>query len=91
MIDPKKTFQETAKREGWKWQDMVDSTAFQTGATAALAEMQTNAPMAPDVATASALHWRMVGARDFLQTFMALDDKPTLKPTLPTRQLDHRV
>ena len=89
MLTPRDNFKKSELAKGWL--NIMDSTQFQAGATAALLEMQLALAHPQDMGTAAAYQWQMQGAKRFLETLMGLTE-PQLAAKLPARQnLEHRI
>lgn len=89
MITPRETFKKSSLSKDWN--DVVDSTRFQMGATAALVQMEIDLGLAPDIQTAAARHYEMVGAKRFLTILMGLTKDIASPPLQRSKNLQHTV
>jgi hypothetical protein len=87
MLTPRETFKKSDAAKGWL--NLVDSTQFQSAATAAMMEMQLSLPRAPDMGTAAAYHWELEGAKRFLSILMGLTASAPEPRTVPRQNLVH--
>lgn len=89
MIEPRQNFQQGPYAKSWL--DLADSAQFQSAAQAALAQMQINLSGAADMGSAAAFHFRMEGAKQFLQVLMSLTEPPKQANKPPGVNLNHRT
>ena len=68
---------------------MVVNETFQATLETALIQYELNQGIAPDMGTAAASHWRMVGAREFVNVLLNLSEPPTEPPKKPRQNLQH--
>jgi hypothetical protein len=87
MIDPRRSFKDSD--HGKNWLDVVDSARFQAAVSAALIQMQLTLPHPPDMGTAAAYHFRMEGAKQFLQILMSLTETTPERRPPSGQNLDH--
>jgi hypothetical protein len=87
VITPRETFKKSDQAKGW--QNLTDSTQFQSAATAAMLQMQFDLGHPQDMGTAAAYQWQLQGAKRFLETLMSLTATvPESKP-VPRQNLAH--
>lgn len=88
-LDPRKRFADSAHAS--HWHDTVATDCFAAAAETAMVVMQSNLVPINDLANASANHFRMEGARQFLATLMNLTEKAPAPRITNTGNLEHRI
>lgn len=87
--DPRQRFKD--KPEAKQWSELTASTLFAEASEAALVVMVNNFPIMTDVVTASAVAWKLQGARDYLVTLKNLSSSEPVPKPRPTGNLDHSL
>jgi glutamate/tyrosine decarboxylase-like PLP-dependent enzyme len=86
QLSPKERFRQTPEARQWK--SAVESSWFQDGLTAAVANMMlTTTPTGNDAAAAAAAFNRLEGAKALVQTMMNLAEAPPPATKLPDHNL----
>jgi hypothetical protein len=89
-LTPKATFL-TKPGAANKHAEQVLSPEFQEAAMTALAQYAVNLSSAPDMGTAAAHHWKMQGAKEFLNTLLSLHEKTEPPKPRTDNALNHHV
>jgi hypothetical protein len=89
MLTPRDSFKQSDQAKGW--QGLVDSHQFQAAATAAMLELQFEISALTPSDMAGMGHWKMQGAKRFLEILMGLADTPLIPKATPRQNLEHRI